>query len=379
MSANADAPVRVAEIECPCSDLDATLTFLTGHGGFRIEQIMPADAPSSAVVSVPGLRLFLRQDATAARRAEPLSIRLRCLDADLPPATSRELVGPDRLKLTWIAVLEPVQVPVPTRRFQLNRASDPATWAVGRAGMHYRDLIPGRLGGAFIASEIRIPAGGPVPDYVHFHRVRFQMIYCKSGWVRVVYEDQGEPFVLEAGDCVLQPPTIRHRVLEAAPGLEVIEIGCPAVHATHAEHIIALPNARIDPERRFEGQRFVRHVAATAPWRPLADGAFEAQDFGIDTGTDGLASVRALRVDAAHRPSAAAVPVGIELRHDGDFLFLYLLDGSARLHAPVGASGSLPAAQPLHRGDCCVLPGGDVWRLDADVGLRLLEVRLPTV
>ena len=84
--------------------------------------------------------------------------------------------------------------------------------------MRYRDLVPGRLGGRYIASHIEIPDGGTVPDYVHFHDVVFQMIFCAAGWVRVVYEDQGEPFVLHAGDCVLQPPLIRHRVLEASPG-----------------------------------------------------------------------------------------------------------------------------------------------------------------
>ena len=46
------------------------------------------------------------------------------------------------------------------------------------------------------------------------------MIYCMKGWVRLVYEDQGEPFLLEPGDCVLQPPEIRHRVLESPPGLD---------------------------------------------------------------------------------------------------------------------------------------------------------------
>jgi hypothetical protein len=48
--------------------------------------------------------------------------------------------------------------------------------------MQYRDLLPSRLGGRYIASHIRIPDGGPVPDYVHYHRVRFQMIFCKAGW-----------------------------------------------------------------------------------------------------------------------------------------------------------------------------------------------------
>lgn len=80
-----------------------------------------------------------------------------------------------------------------------------------------------------------------MPDYVHFHKVRFQMIYCYKGWVRVVYEDQGPPLVMRAGDCVLQPPRIRHRVLESSPGLEVIEIGCPAEHETFADHDLQLP------------------------------------------------------------------------------------------------------------------------------------------
>ena len=46
---------------------------------------------------------------------------------------------------------------------------------VGRAGMLYRDLIPDRLGGAIVASHIRIPEGGPVGDSVHFHQGRASM------------------------------------------------------------------------------------------------------------------------------------------------------------------------------------------------------------
>jgi quercetin dioxygenase-like cupin family protein len=110
-------------------------------------------------------------------------------------------------------------------------------------------LIPGRLGGRFIASHIRIPGGGEVADYVHFHKIRFQMIYCRRGWVRVVYEDQGPSFVMHEGDCVLQPPEIRHRVLEASPGLEVIEIGASAEHETWRDHVLDLPTPRLRPQR----------------------------------------------------------------------------------------------------------------------------------
>ena len=38
--------------------------------------------------------------------------------------------------------------------------------------------------------------------------------------------------MLRAGDCVIQPPLIRHRVLESSDHLQVIEIGVPAEHVT---------------------------------------------------------------------------------------------------------------------------------------------------
>jgi quercetin dioxygenase-like cupin family protein len=64
---------------------------------------------------------------------------------------------------------------------------------------------------------------------VHFHRVRFQLIFVLAGWVEVVYEGQGPPFKLHRGEFVTQPPTLRHRVLACSDGLEVLEIGAPAL------------------------------------------------------------------------------------------------------------------------------------------------------
>jgi hypothetical protein len=40
--------------------------------------------------------------------------------------------------------------------------------------MRYRDLIPGGSGGRYIASHITIDEGGPVSDWVHFHRIALQ-------------------------------------------------------------------------------------------------------------------------------------------------------------------------------------------------------------
>lgn len=134
-------------------------------------------------------------------------------------------------------------------------------WIRGRAGMEYRDIIPDRLGGRVIASHIRLTQGGPVPDYVHYHKIVFQVIYCWKGRIEVVYEDQGEHFWLEPGDLVLQPPEIRHRVLECEAGSEVIEITSPAEHETWVEHKLTLPNGVVDTERLFGRLRFFKHTA----------------------------------------------------------------------------------------------------------------------
>ncbi|MFZ9459787.1 MAG: cupin domain-containing protein, partial [Ilumatobacteraceae bacterium] len=219
-----------------------------------------------------------------------------------------------------------------------------ASWTVGRAGMRYRDLIPSRLGGAFIASHIHISNGGPVPDYVHYHRIKFQMIYCKRGWVRVVYEDQGESFVMNAGDCVLQPPEIRHRVLESSDNLEVIEIGAPAEHETFAEHTITLPTPSLQPDRDFAGQRFVRHIADQTPWLPWRHAGFEARNTGIDLATSGYANAMTIR---ANKRSVIT-----ESKHQNQLMFLFVLSGSATLETgndretfqlEVGTSVTLPS------------------------------------
>src|SRR4029077_12944614 len=141
--------------------------------------------------------------------------------------------------------------------------------------------------------------GGPVADWVHYHRVALQLIYVRRGWVRVVYEDQGEPFVMNSGDLVLQPPGIRHRVLESSPGLEVIEITAPALHETLADHDLTLPAARVDRDRLFGGQRFLRHVAADAPW--TAFHGSEAQQTAMREASGGLAEVRTLRVSSTDK------------------------------------------------------------------------------
>lgn len=310
------SPADGSSLQLVCTELGPALELLRG-AGFRLDVIYPADAPHTAVLTHGGN-----------------SVRLTCQPGAPPPA---------------------YELPPFEPQFILSRAGGGG--AEGRAGMLYRDLIPSRLGGRYIASHIRIPKGGAVDDWVHYHRLVFQMIHVRRGWVRLVYEDQGEPFVMKQGDLVLQPPTIRHQVLESSPGFEVVEISCPALHETFADHELALPNGGRDPARDFCGQRFLHHVAADSPW--LAWNGAEAQETGVLAATRGIADARIVRPRNASTLAVAA--------HDGELVFGFVLEGSAQL--------DYRGAHPLEPADCFVIPPGEPWqvsRLSPD--LRLLHV-----
>jgi quercetin dioxygenase-like cupin family protein len=188
-------------------------------------------------------------------------------------------------------------------------------WTRGRAGMEYRDLLPGRHGGQIVASHIRLATEGEIADHVHYHEISFQIIYCKRGRIRVVYEDQGEPFWLETGDCVLQPPTIRHRVLACTAGAEVIEVGMPAEHETWFDHELTLPTGIFRPERSFSGQLFVHHRAAEATWTHSTWSGYDERDTGIGEATSGLANVTVIKRLVRDEPSPDFNP------HKGVFVF----------------------------------------------------------
>lgn len=358
------AGIRAGEVVLPCIDLDSTVDFFVDRLGLRLDVIMPADDPSVALLSGHGMRIRLERDRTG----DPGELRLYC---DRPETWDTNLLtAPNGTRIHIVDANPPLIIPDSPPLFELTR-DDGDIGGVGRAGMRYRDLLPKRQGGRFIASHILIPEGGPVPDYVHHHRVRFQMIYCAAGWVRVVYEDQGPAFVLEAGDCVLQPPGIRHRVLESSQGMEVIEIGCPAEHETTAEHVITLPTAELRPDRLFDGQRFVRHTAADAVWEPWRLPGIECRDTGIGSATDGLAGVRVIRLEGA-AGEEGRIPAATDLIHDGELLFWYVLSGTATLQTE-GRPG-----EPLGKGAAVAVPAGYYHRLTpTSDDLQLLEVTLP--
>jgi quercetin dioxygenase-like cupin family protein len=327
---------------------------LTDDLGFRVDVIFPADAPHTAVVSGHGVRLRLESTDDA----DPVTLRLFAEQA------TPSVVLPGGTRIEYHDALVPYRLP--DNDPSLVVSHDDGEIGVGRAGMRYRDLIPGRWGGRFIASLISIPGGGPVPDYVHFHKVRFQLIFVKSGWVRVAYEGQGEPLLLHAGDCVTQPPEIRHRVLESSPGLEVVEVGCPAEHETIADWSHPLPDTPLDRAHEWDGQRFVHHVAAEASYEPWRAAGWEFRETGVAAGTDDLAGVRVAR------PTSAAADRSDWISHDTEFCLLVTLSGA------VGFEAEGRPSVLLDDGGSVAVPGGVEYRLcNASPDCQLLDVTLP--
>ena len=132
----------------------------------------------------------------------------------------------------------------PQQRFSVSRAEG-AVYQTGlRSFMEYRDLgIADATHGQFRAHVIRIKKDGPGAHDLHTtglhqHLCDFQMFYVLKGWIRFVYEGQGEHAFRE-GDCVLQPPSIVHNELECSDDVEILEIYAPAVHETRVVERIA--------------------------------------------------------------------------------------------------------------------------------------------
>ncbi len=352
-----DTPI-LAEFLLPTDELRDDLPFYTKTLGMRLENIFPADDPSVASFSGHSMRLRIEKGADVGVG----HLRILTDDVDGFADGARELTAPNGTRVSIVPLTPQLEQIATQHEFAVRRLADEAPWVIGRAGMHYRDLIPSRLGGSIIASHIRIPDGGPVPDMVHYHTVGFQLIFCYRGWVDVLYEDQGDMIRLHAGDCVTQPPGIRHRVVEASPNIEVIEIGVPAEHVTTIDHDFILPNGKGDPGREWEGQTFVHHVKETATWAPAHIPGFTSRDTGITAGTKGVAGIHVIR--RATGPS----PI---FSHNADIHFTFVMEGTMTL----SAEGQEPRA--LQAGDGFVIPPDmKIQYLNPSEDVELLEVAL---
>ena len=355
---NANQKTR-AEVVLPSEELNKDIDFFTKTIGMKLHEIFPADDPSVAVIYGYGLRIRLEKGSSAPAS----SIKIHAEPTDELHNNNSHLIAPNGCKIELVEIDSTIVMPKTNHEFVVRRLADQAPWVIGRAGMHYRDLIPSRLGGSIIASHIRIPDGGPVPDMVHYHTVGFQLIFCYKGWVDLVYEDQGEPFRLHQGCCVIQPPKIRHKVLFASNNIEVIEIGVPAEHITTIDHNMILPNDTINIDREFSGQRFVHHKVEEAKWEKFRLSQFEARDTTISKNTQNIAGVKVARFKGGEERWTS---------HESDILFNFVMSGKMILEGEGGISNELAP------GDAFVIPPGLKTRyVSCTNDLELLEVSLP--
>jgi len=99
-----------------------------------------------------------------------------------------------------------------------------------RTYAQYRDLgMSKATNGLMQAHVIRLipPCDPAVVSKRHYHDVHVQMIYVLKGWIRSEFEGQGEVTMRE-GTAWLQPPRIKHTVLDYSDDCELLEIILPA-------------------------------------------------------------------------------------------------------------------------------------------------------
>ena len=229
---------RRAEVRLPSRDLHEDLSFFGETLGFRLDSIFPADDPAVAVMSGHGLRLRLERGVDVA----PGAIRILCDDPAGFAGGEHDLVAPNGARIEIRPAAPALEMPPTRHDLLVQRSEGSGSWGVGRAGNALPRPHPGALGRqrhrlAHPHPGRRARAGhGALPC----RRVSAHLLL--PGWVRVVYEDQGPPFTLDAGDCLIQPPEIRHRVLESSANAEGDRAGARRPrHPTMIDHALTLP------------------------------------------------------------------------------------------------------------------------------------------
>jgi hypothetical protein len=94
----------------------------------------------------------------------------------------------------------------------------------------YRDLgIAAATNGLARAHVIKmVPPCDPAEvSKRHYHDVEFQMVYVLKGWIKSEFDGAGAVTMRE-GSCWLQPPKIKHAVLDYSSDCELLEIIMPA-------------------------------------------------------------------------------------------------------------------------------------------------------
>jgi hypothetical protein len=99
-----------------------------------------------------------------------------------------------------------------------------------RGYANYRDLDLSKVTGGMVQAHVikLVPPCDPkVVSKWHYHDVELQFIYVLNGWIKNEFQGQGA-HVMKKGTCWLQPPKIKHRVLDYSDDCELLEVVLPA-------------------------------------------------------------------------------------------------------------------------------------------------------
>jgi len=120
------------------------------------------------------------------------------------------------------------------QKFNVNHFREEDFLADGlRTYAKYRDLgMSKATSGLLQAHVIRLlpPCDPAVVSKRHYHDVDLQMIYVLNGWIKGEYD--GEVVTMRKGAAWLQPPRIKHTVLDYSEDCELLEIILPAEFET---------------------------------------------------------------------------------------------------------------------------------------------------
>ncbi len=183
-------------------------------------------APAQAAPKAGAKKPAAAVKTAAAKKAAPARKSVAAKKAAAPKAPARAKAAPKPGK--------PPKVVWKPQTFMASHLKD-ALFKTGlRSYAAYRELgVENATGGAVQAHVIRLlgKCDPKVVSIPHYHGVQFQFLYMLKGWMIGEYEGAGR-VKMSAGSCWIQPPGIRHQVIDYSDGCEMIEVILPAQFAT---------------------------------------------------------------------------------------------------------------------------------------------------
>ena len=198
----------------------------------------PAAKPAARKAKSPARKAAAKK--AAPRKAAAAKAPARKTVAKAPARKAAKKAAPKKAAPKKAAPKKPavsakrLRTAAPAQRFNVSHLNEADFKRDGlRPYALYRDLgVAAATKGLCQAHVIRFVP--PCTDEVrvrHAHHLELQLVYVLKGWVKNEFEGHGVQ-MMSAGSCFLQPPGIKHTVLDYSADAEVLEIVVPAEFAT---------------------------------------------------------------------------------------------------------------------------------------------------